>query len=154
VGTVWTTTSFSYGRPVAPVAAGLWNIGDCAAMVAPLTGDGMGMGLRAAELAATMMLAVFRQESPWDQATAEYARRWQREFLPRLRWGRGLEATLLEPRLASLACVALHRVPSLVDQIYRRTRQLLPVRDHRGRRRHRDRPDLDTSEGDARPRRI
>jgi flavin-dependent dehydrogenase len=154
VGTLWTTTSFIYGRPVAPVASDLWNIGDCAAMVAPLTGDGMGMGLRAAELAATMMLAVFWQGSPWDQVTAEYARRWQREFLPRLRWGRGLEATLLQPRLAALACVALHRVPSLMDQIYRRTRQLLPVSHCRGRHHHDDRLDLDASEGDDRPRRI
>ncbi|MGH8066455.1 MAG: NAD(P)/FAD-dependent oxidoreductase [Candidatus Entotheonellia bacterium] len=127
LSTPWTTTSFTYGRTVAPVASEIWNIGDCAAMVAPLTGDGMGMGLRAAELAATMMLAVFWQESAWDQVTAEYARRWRREFLPRLRWGQGLEAMLLQPRLASLSCVALHCVPALMNQIYRRTRQLLPV---------------------------
>ena len=127
ISTPWTTTSFTYGRTVAPVASEIWNIGDCAAMVAPLTCDGMGMGLRAAELAATMMLVVFGQESALDQATAEYARRWRREFLPRLRWGRGLEAMLLRPGLASLSCVALHCIPALVDQIYRRTRQLLPV---------------------------
>jgi menaquinone-9 beta-reductase len=129
ISTPWTTTSFADGKTVAPVAAEIWNIGDRAAMVAPLTGDGMGMGLRAAELAATIMLAVFRQRCPWDQATAAYARRWQREFLPRLRWGRGLEAMLLQPRLASLSCVALHGVPSFLQQIYRRTRQLFPVTD-------------------------
>jgi flavin-dependent dehydrogenase len=127
IGTPWTTTSFAYGRTVTPVASAIWNIGDCAAMVAPLTGDGMGMGLRAAELAATIMLAVFWQECPWEQATAEYARRWRREFLPRLRWGRSLEAMLLQPRLASLSCVALHCAPSFMDRIYRRTRQLFPV---------------------------
>jgi menaquinone-9 beta-reductase len=127
ISTPWTTTSFTYGRTIVPVASEIWNIGDCAAMVAPLTGDGMGMGLRAAELAATMMLVVFGQESALDQATAEYARRWRREFRPCLRWGRGLEAMLLRPGLASLSCVALHCIPALVDQIYRRTRQLLPV---------------------------
>ena len=126
-GISWTTTSFTYGRAVAPVVSELWNIGDCAAMVAPLTGDGMGMGLRAAELAATMMLGVFRQESPWNLATTEYARRWQGEFLPRLRWGRGLEALLLHPRLASLACGAVHWIPLLMNQLYRRTRQLVPA---------------------------
>src|SRR4029450_12220698 len=99
---------------------------DCAAMVAPLTGDGMGMGLRAAELAATMMLGVFRQESPWNLATAEYARRWQEEFLPRLRWGRGLEALLLQPRLASLACGTVHWLPLLMNQLYRRERETRP----------------------------
>jgi flavin-dependent dehydrogenase len=127
MGTAWTTTSFTYGKTIAPVAAGIWNIGDRAAMVAPLTGDGMGMGLRSAELAATMMRAVFWQECPWEQASTEYARRWQREFLPRLRWGRGLESILLHPRLASLSCVVLRCVPSFMDQVYRRTRQLFPV---------------------------
>jgi flavin-dependent dehydrogenase len=124
VGASWITTSFISGRPVAPVASGIWNIGDCAAMVAPLTGDGMGMGLRAAELAATMIQAVFRQEDSWDQATVRYARRWQREFLPRLRWGRRLEAALIQPRLAALACVTLHCMPSLMDRIYCCTRHL------------------------------
>jgi menaquinone-9 beta-reductase len=123
----WTTTSYTYGKTVAPVVSDMWNIGDCAAMVAPLTGDGMAMGLRAAELAATMMLEVFRQESLWRIAMAEYAHRWQGEFLPRLRWGRGLEALLLRPRLASLACGALHRSPRLMHQLYRLTRQLVPA---------------------------
>jgi flavin-dependent dehydrogenase len=127
VGLSWTTTSFTYGRAVTPVVSEIWNIGDCAAMVAPLTGDGMAMGLRSAELAATMMLEVFRQESRWNIATAEYVRRWQGEFLPRLRWGRRLEALLLQPRLAAFACGALHRMPRLMHQLYRRTRQLVPA---------------------------
>jgi menaquinone-9 beta-reductase len=127
VDTHWTTTSFAYGRIGLPVREGICYVGDCAAMVAPLTGDGMGMGLRAAELAATIELARFRQQLRWDQAGSEYARRWRREFLPRLRWGRCLEAMLLQPRLAMLSCWALHRVPSLVDLLYRRTRQLIPV---------------------------
>jgi menaquinone-9 beta-reductase len=126
-GTSWTTTSFVYGKTIAPVAAGVWNIGDCATMVAPLTGDGMGMGLRSAELAATILRAVFWQECTWEQASTEYARCWQREFVPRLRWGRGLEAMLLHPRLALLACVALHCAPSFMDRVYLRTRQLFPV---------------------------
>jgi flavin-dependent dehydrogenase len=96
-------------------------------MIAPLTGDGMAMGLRAAELAATMMLKVFRQEAAWNFATTEYAHRWQREFLPRLRWGRRLEAFLLRPRLASFACGALHRSPRLLHRLYRLTRQLVPI---------------------------
>jgi 2-polyprenyl-6-methoxyphenol hydroxylase-like FAD-dependent oxidoreductase len=123
-GMSWTTTSFTYRRGVTPVVSGIWNIGDCAAMAAPLTGDGMGMGLRSAELAATIMLEVFRQELPWSLATAEYMRRWREEFRPLLQWGRGLEALLLRPRLAWLACKALQGVPRLMPQLYGRTRQL------------------------------
>jgi flavin-dependent dehydrogenase len=96
-------------------------------MVAPLTGDGMGMGLRSAELAATILQAAFRQELTWEQAAAEYDRRWRQAFLPRLRWGRRLEALLLRPRLAGLACLALNLAPWLVDAIYRRTRDITPV---------------------------
>jgi flavin-dependent dehydrogenase len=126
VDTGWTTTSASTARTASPVADAMWNIGDRAAMIAPLTGDGMGMGLRTAELAATTLLAVFRQELPWAGATAAYAHRWRQEFLPRLRWGRALEVVLLQPRLASLACVALRLIPSLMVQSYQRTRQPSP----------------------------
>jgi flavin-dependent dehydrogenase len=127
--TAWTTTSYTHGRTVTPVVSDVWHIGDCAAMVAPLTGDGMGMGLRAAELAATQLLRTFRQELPWHQATAGFVHGWRVEFLPRLRWGRCLEAFLLRPRLATLACVVLHSIPALMPELYRRTRQCVVATD-------------------------
>lgn len=129
VGTYWMTTSFGERRTALPVADGIWNIGDRAAMVAPFTGDGMGMGLRAAELAAMIMLMGFRRELPWDQASAEYARRWRQEFLPCLRWGRRLEGILLQPKLASLACLVLNWMPSLTAMLYHRTRRIIPTTD-------------------------
>lgn len=123
----WSAVSYTYRRLPTPVRDGIWHVGDSAAMVAPLTGDGMGMGLRSAELAATILQAAFRQELTWEQAAAEYDRRWRQAFLPRLRWGRRLEALLLRPRLAGLACLALNLAPWLVDAIYRRTRDITPV---------------------------
>jgi menaquinone-9 beta-reductase len=123
---LWTATSVAGDRVAAPVTDAMWNIGDRAAIIAPLTGDGMGMGMRAAELAATTLLSVFHRELSWAQATAEYARRWRHEFQPRLRWGRILESVLLQPKLASLACVGLYCAPSLLRQVYHRTRQCLP----------------------------
>jgi hypothetical protein len=83
--------------------------------------------LRTAELAATMMLDIFWKELSWEQLSAEYARHWKREFLPRLRWGRGLEALLLRPRLAWLSSTALYYLPWLMEQLYRRTRRLFPL---------------------------
>jgi menaquinone-9 beta-reductase len=125
LGSAWVTTSYADGRTVTPVEAGIWNLGDGAAMVAPLTGDGMGMALRTAELAATLMRMSFQQELPWEQASREYTRRWRREFLPRLRWGRYLEGVLLRPRAAALACLALRWMPPLTDMLYHRTRQII-----------------------------
>jgi hypothetical protein len=87
------------------------------------------MGLRAAELATTILLMAFRRELPWAQASTEYARRWQQEFRPCLRWGRRLEGILLRPRLAALACLALSWMPSLTDCFYHRTRHMSPTTD-------------------------
>lgn len=124
----WMAVSFTYRQPPAPVDHGIWQVGDSAGMIAPLTGDGMGMGLRAAELAATTLLQAFRGDLTWQQATAEYADRWWQEFIPRLRWGRRLEAMLLNPRLATLGCVVLKLTPWLIPLIYRRTRGSAPSR--------------------------
>jgi len=118
----WQAVSFTYAKRPTPVEGGLWMVGDSAGMIAPLTGDGMGMGLRAAELAATTLLAAFRGDLMWRGAPAEYARRWRQEFMARLRWGRLLEAILLNPRLAALGCVALHLAPALLGLVYHRTR--------------------------------
>jgi flavin-dependent dehydrogenase len=125
----WYTTSIADRKAAVPVAEGRWHIGDRAAMVAPLTGDGMGMALRTAELAATHLVRAFRGELPWADAPATYALGWRREFLPRLRWGRLLEGILLQPRLASVARQMLHWMPSLMDLLYHRTRRVSPNLD-------------------------
>jgi flavin-dependent dehydrogenase len=122
----WITVGFFYQTRPKPVEAGIWKVGDSAAMIAPLTGDGMGMALCGAELAAETSLAALRGGCSWEQATAAYARRWRHEFAPRLRWGRRLETILLRPSLASLTCRLLKVAPSLTALMYRRTRRILP----------------------------
>jgi flavin-dependent dehydrogenase len=125
LGSPWVTTSYADRHTVTPTAAGIWNLGDAAAMVAPLTGDGMGMALRTAELAAAVAHMSFQGELTWEQASREYERQWQREFWPRLRWGRHLERILLRPGTAHLACLALRCMPPLTAMLYRRTRQII-----------------------------
>jgi hypothetical protein len=73
------------------------------------------------------MQAALRQELTWERAAAAYDRRWRQAFLPRLRWGRCLEAMLLRPPLAKFACLALSLAPRLMDAMYRRTREMTPV---------------------------
>jgi flavin-dependent dehydrogenase len=123
LGPRWTTVGFTYANRPMPVENELWRVGDSSAMIAPLTGDGMGMAVCTAELAAATALAAFRGDLVWERATAEYARRWHREFASRLRWGRRLEAILLSPRLVTLACRLLGIMPSLINVVYRRTRR-------------------------------
>ena len=125
LGSPWVTTSYADRQTVTPTAAGVWNLGDAAAMVAPLTGDGMGMALRTAELAAAVAHMSFQHELTWEQASREYERQWRREFWPRLRWGRHLEGILLRPGTAHLARLALRWMPPLTAMLYRRTRQII-----------------------------
>jgi menaquinone-9 beta-reductase len=123
LGSPWVTTSYTDRHALTPTTAGIWNLGDAAAMVAPLTGDGMGMALRTAELAATIAYMSFQRGLTREQASQEYGRQWRREFWPRLRWGRYLEGILLRPGTAYLACLALHWMPPLAAMLYHRTRQ-------------------------------
>jgi flavin-dependent dehydrogenase len=129
----WITVSHRYHRRPIPVVNAVWHVGDSAAMVAPLTGDGMGMGLRAAELAAPLLGAACRRALSWQEATGTYRQRWQHAFGPRLRWGKWLEMVLLRPRLAALACMALNLMPALVDAMYHRTRDINPGAPHVGK---------------------
>jgi flavin-dependent dehydrogenase len=124
VNVPWITMAYAPRRPPLPVEDGIWKIGDSVAMIAPLTGDGMGMGMQGAERAATLLVAGFRNDLGWAEASLEYERCWRREFWSRVGWGRRLETILRRPWLASLACLTLGAMPSLMNAIYHRTRDL------------------------------
>jgi flavin-dependent dehydrogenase len=120
----WTTVAYVPRSAVAPIEDGLWKVGDSVGMIAPLTGDGMGIGMQAAERAAALLLAAFRHDLTWAEASGEYERFWRQEFMSRLWWGRQLETIFRHPWLASLGCIALRAMPSLTNALYRRTRDL------------------------------
>jgi flavin-dependent dehydrogenase len=120
----WITVAYAPRSAPAPIEDGLWKVGDSVAMIAPLTGDGMGMGMQAAEQAATLLLAAFRRDLSWAEASVEYERSWHQNFMSRVRWGRRLETILRHARLASVACLALKAMPALMNTVYRRTRDL------------------------------
>jgi flavin-dependent dehydrogenase len=120
----WTAVAYARRGTPAPLEDGMWKVGDCVAMIAPLTGDGMGMAMQAAEQAATLVLAAFRGHLSWAEASRTYERVWHREFSSRIRWGRRLEGVLRRPWSASLACMALGVMPSIMGALYGCTRDL------------------------------
>ena len=74
-------------------------LGDTAAMIPPLAGDGMAMALRSAELCLERAPAYLAGSlSPADWASA-YTRAWRAEFAGRLRLGRALQRGLTTPTL-------------------------------------------------------
>jgi flavin-dependent dehydrogenase len=127
----WTAVAYIPRSAPAPLVGGVWKVGDSVATIAPCTGDGMSLGMQAAERAAALLGAVFRNDLTWAEATVEYERSWRQEFLPRLAWGRRVDMVLRRPWLAGLACGVVGAMPSLADAIYRRTRNLrVPITPH------------------------
>jgi menaquinone-9 beta-reductase len=108
-------------RPAAPWV-GTARLGDAATMIPPLCGDGMAMALRSAELCVPLADAVLRGElsvAAWQRG---YTAVWQREFAPRLRTARLLEAALLQPRLAAVALRIGATLPALAQWFVHATR--------------------------------
>lgn len=99
-------------------------LGDSAAMIAPLCGDGMSMALRSAEIAAPLVDVFLRERLSVEALRDRYTQSWRREFSGRLRLGRMLQNALFRPRLARLGLVALNRFPALGTRLIRATRDV------------------------------
>jgi flavin-dependent dehydrogenase len=98
------------------------HIGDTAAMIPPLCGDGMAMALRSAELCAALLDGYLRNHYSWHQMGREYSRQWHKEFDQRLRVGRWLEAMLLSAPTADLLLRVGAILPSVANYLVRATR--------------------------------
>ena len=101
---------------------GVMMIGDTAAMIAPLCGDGMSMALRSAEVAAPLAGRYLSGALSLTDLEREYTRAWRYEFSRRLRIGRALQSGLFRPRVATVGLSALNAVPALGRFFIRATR--------------------------------
>ncbi|MEM9665560.1 MAG: NAD(P)/FAD-dependent oxidoreductase [Bacteroidota bacterium] len=97
-------------------------VGDTAAMIAPLCGDGMSMALRCAEIATPWLHQYLTGALSTASLKTHYRRAWEAEFQTRLRLGRWLHRGFVHPRLATLALYALRATPRLGQRLIRLTR--------------------------------
>lgn len=98
------------------------RVGDAAAMIPPLCGDGMAMALRSAELcvaATDEYLAGQVTRSAWR---GHYVQAWHSEFEARLRTGRLLERALHTPLLNDMLVGIGNLLPSAARGLVRATR--------------------------------
>lgn len=102
--------------------AGLPCLGDTAAMIPPLCGDGIAMALRSAMLCAPLADAFMRGRltlAAWEQA---YTSAWQREFRRRLCLGRWLQNLLGRRGVRDVLLGLGQRLPAVADYLVRATR--------------------------------
>ncbi|WP_419875328.1 NAD(P)/FAD-dependent oxidoreductase [Candidatus Pristimantibacillus sp. PTI5] len=102
-------------------------LGDAAAMIPPLCGDGMSMALRSAVLCAPLADSCLRGDlsvSGWQQA---YTKLIHREFKGALRWGSLLQWLFSMPNAESWMPQAARLAPGIAEALVRATR-LKPYR--------------------------
>lgn len=98
------------------------RVGDAAAMIPPLCGDGMAMALRSAVLCAARaddFLAGHTSLHAWEAA---YRADWHGEFARRLAVGRGLQRMLSVPLLNDALLLAGNLVPPAAQALVHATR--------------------------------
>lgn len=94
--------------------SGLLLAGDAAGFVDPMTGDGMRIAMRGAELAASAALQAL---DGLDQAHLRLAENRAREFGTKLRVNRVLRALVARPVALSCAAAGARLMPALVQQM-------------------------------------
>ena len=86
-------------QPWAGSGEGVACVGDTAAMIPPLCGDGMAMALRSAEICAPLADEFLRGQRSLTAWAEAYRGQWHREFNQRLRLGQNLQRALAAPYL-------------------------------------------------------
>jgi len=106
-------------RAVRSVDDSVLLVGDAAGFYDPFTGEGIGMALRGAELAAEVLAGALRSGRSGRSALQPYETERRRAFRSRLRLDRLLQLVLKRPGLTDWVARRLRRDPSLADLLAR-----------------------------------
>ncbi|MEM6860979.1 MAG: NAD(P)/FAD-dependent oxidoreductase [Myxococcota bacterium] len=104
-----------------PLLGPLLMVGDGAAMIAPLAGDGQAMALRGAEALAELILA----DDSAETLSQAWQARFRRVFDRRLGLGRHLQEALLNPRIAPWLLRSSRWFPALPAWLAKQTREAI-----------------------------
>jgi flavin-dependent dehydrogenase len=104
-------------RKIEPARPGMLFLGDAAAMIAPVVGDGMAMALESGMMLAKLIL----EENPknrvsFDQFSSDWKRSWHQKFSARLRIARAIQHLAFRPHLGNAAIYAMHLGPSFLPR--------------------------------------
>lgn len=105
-----------------PQRPGEFSIGDAAAMIPPVTGNGMSMAFESAALGMEPLQRYARGSVGWVEATAAYQQLWKARFDSRLKWAGWLQTQLFRPSGQKLLASAARFVPTLAKSLFRKTR--------------------------------
>ncbi|MEO6832604.1 MAG: hypothetical protein ABI378_09100, partial [Chitinophagaceae bacterium] len=95
--------------------------GDAAGMIHPLSGNGMGMAIRSAQLASNETIQFLKGITTRSEMERKYTKAWKKHFLWRLRAGRIISGIFRIDWLADRLLRFLRRHPALLTRIIKTT---------------------------------
>ena len=98
------------------------NVGDAAGLIAPLTGDGIGMALQSGLMCAQHVMRYLNGKSLAAGLKQGYARDWHAAFAGRIRLAGALQSLALRPPLLRMLLQVMPRVPALGQWLIDKTR--------------------------------
>lgn len=107
----------------AAVEQDILMVGDSAALISPLAGNGQAMALQAAEVASEMVGVYFSGAMNAQDLKEGYTRQWQGMFSERLRLGQLLQPLFLSPTALGIGLWMGKGFPALVDWLVAGTRE-------------------------------
>jgi menaquinone-9 beta-reductase len=107
--------------PKAPHEGHILMAGDTAGMIAPLSGNGMSMALRAAALLGEWVPQYLNSELSYPELELGYAKAWQALFQRRIQTGLLLQRFMRHPRNSDWLIRALRPFPGLVAFLHAQT---------------------------------
>lgn len=100
----------------------LFCIGDSAAMIPPLTGNGMSMAFESALVAAPFMTKYAAGQLAWHECVQQHQQAWQNRFSSRLRWAAFLQRSMFQPAGQRLLLLGASIFSALPDLLFSNTR--------------------------------
>jgi menaquinone-9 beta-reductase len=99
-----------------------FSIGDAAAMIPPLTGNGMSMAIESAEAALPFLHEFSRGNISWGECLADHKRAWSLRFSRRLRWAGFVQRLIFRPAGQSVLYLGARLFPTMPHFFFSRTR--------------------------------
>lgn len=128
---IFTTAEFVFNEPVTvsginflikePVTANSFFLGDAAGSMAPITGNGMSMGLRSASTLANNLDQYFLKKITKQQMVEDYTQFWNKEFSTRIKLSRHLQHLSESSFLTNRTIELFNLFPSLANSVIKLT---------------------------------
>lgn len=97
-------------------------IGDAAAMIPPLTGNGMSMAIESARAAALEIRRFSGGRASWSDAVRDHALAWRREFANRLAWAAVIQRIAFHSVGQRMLYFGARAAPPILQLFFSRTR--------------------------------